>query len=98
MSGRLAIASDVSAIVTISDKPDTCAIEVAGGSPPKFDVPCSEVGMTLFQLSVAKGSAVFLRILGPLTKEQSAALRKQLEDAGYVLATMKVGFLTEPQK
>lgn len=99
VSGQVAIASDVSATVTILwDKPDTCAIEVAGGSPPRFEVPCSEAAMTLFQLGVPKGSAVFLRVLAAITKEQSAALRKQIESAGYVLAPVKVGFLTEPLK
>ena len=39
---------------------------------------------------------VFLRVLGGITKEQSVALDKQIEDAGYVLAKIKVGFLTEP--
>jgi len=97
--GQVAIASDVSATVTILwNKPDTCAIEVTGGSPPKFEVPCAEVAMTLFQLGVPKGSAVFLRVLAALTKEQSAALDKQIEDAGYVLGKVKVGFLTEPAK
>jgi hypothetical protein len=98
VSGRVAIASDLSATVTIFDKPDICAIEVTGGSPPKFEVPCSEVAITLFQLNIPKGSAVFLRVLGAITKEQSAALDKQIEDAGYVLAKIKVGFLTEPPK
>jgi|SRR5579864_8477539 len=98
-SVQVAIASDVSATITVLwNKPDTCAIEVAGGSPPKFEVPCPEAAMTLFQLGVPKGSAVFLRIFAALTKEQSAALHKQIEDGGYVLATVKVGFLTEPQK
>jgi hypothetical protein len=96
---QVAIASDVSATVTILwNKPDTCAIEVAGGSPPKFEVPCSEVGMTLFQLGVPKGSAVFLRVLAAMTKERSTSLDKQIENAGYVIAKVKVGFLTEPSK
>jgi hypothetical protein len=96
VSDHVALASEVSATVTISDKQDTCALQVAGRSPPKFDVPCSEVALTLFQLSVPKGSAVLLRVFGTITKEKSAALHKQIEDAGYVIQTIKVGFLTEP--
>jgi hypothetical protein len=55
-----------------------------------------EVALTLFQLSVPKGSAVFIRVFAVITKEQSAALHKQIADAGYVIQTIKVGFLTEP--
>ena len=96
VSNHVDPASDVSATVTIFHKQDTCAIELAGRSPSKFDVSCSEVALTLFQLSVPKGSAVFIRVLGAITKDKSAALHKQIEDAGYVIQTIKVGFLTEP--
>jgi hypothetical protein len=92
-----AVASDISASVTISDKQDICSVELTGRSPPKFDVPCSEVALTLFQLSVPKGSAVLIRVIGAITKEKSASLHKQIEDAGYVIQTIEVGFLTEPK-
>jgi hypothetical protein len=89
--------SEFSATVTITDKQDTCSMEVAGRPPRRFDVPCSEVAITLFQLSVPAGSSVFIRVFGKITKEKSAALHKQIEDAGYVIQTIKVGFLTEPK-
>lgn len=82
-------ATEVSATVSIFSKPDTCSMHVAGRAPPRFDVPCSEVAMTLAQLGVPRGSAVFLQILAAITKEQSAALHKQIEDAGYVIAKVK---------
>lgn len=93
---HVALASELSATVTISDTQDTCVLEVAGRSPSKFDVPCMEVALTLFQLSVPRGSAVLLQVFGAITQEKSAALHKQLKDAGYVIQTIKVGFLTEP--
>jgi len=90
-------APDVRATVTIFEsKRGSCAMNVAGQAPPRFDVPCSEVAMTLAQLGVPKGSAVLIPVLAAITKEQSAALHKQIEDAGYVIAKVKVRFLTEP--
>jgi len=96
VSAQVVSAPDVRATVTIfQGKPDTCAMNVAGQAPPRFDVPCSEVAMTLAELGVPKGSAVFIQVLAAITKEQSATLHKQLEDAGYVIAKVKVKFLTE---
>jgi hypothetical protein len=95
-SAQTAPPSEVSATVTISDTQDTCRVDLAGRSPQKFEIPCSEVAVTLFQLSVPAGSPVGLWVLGAITKEKSAALHKQLEDAGYVIRTTKVGFLTQP--